>query len=94
MNINFIGHLKMKIKIRLFLDFKEIIGKKELKLEIKREVTIRELIELLEKSYPKIKKVTKYPENYSILLNSTYSKLTANLKENDVIDLFSVIDGG
>jgi len=84
----------MKIKVRLFLDFKEIIGEKKLEIEIKREVTIQELIELLEKSYPEIKKVTKYPENYSILLNSAYSKLTANLKDNDMIDLFSVIDGG
>lgn len=84
----------MKIKVRLFLDFKEIIGKKELEIELERDMTIQELIELLEDKFPGIKKVTKYPENYSTLLNSAYSKLTAQLRNEDIIDLFSVIDGG
>jgi len=84
----------MKIKVILFLDFKKIIGKKELEIEIEKETTIKELIKILADSFPKMKKLIKYPENYSILLNGTYSKLSKTLKENDVVDLFTIIDGG
>jgi len=84
----------MKIKVRLLADFKEISGKKDFEIEIEREMTIKELIKLLIDNSPGMKKLTKYPENYSVLLNGTYSRLTETLKENDVIDLFRVLDGG
>jgi len=48
----------------------------------------------LEEHFPEIKKITKYPEDYSVLLNSEYAKLSTNLKNKDVVDLFNIIDGG
>ena len=47
----FIGNLK----VRLFLDFKEIIRKKDFEIVIEREMTIKELIKLLVDSFSEIK---------------------------------------
>ncbi|MDD4362993.1 MAG: hypothetical protein PHD33_02125 [Atribacterota bacterium] len=41
-----------------------------------------------------IKKITKYTEDYGVLLNGEHSKLKTNLKGNDIIDLFYIIDDG
>jgi len=84
----------MIITVKFFFDFQEITGKKEVEIEIEKKVTIRAFIQLLEDYFPEIKKITKYPEDYSILLNSEHAKLTTNLKNKDIIDLFSIIDGG
>jgi len=84
----------MKIKVRFFHDFREITGKKEIDIEINRTITIKDVLKILEDYFPGIKKITKYPEDYSVLLNNVYSKLTANLKDNDIVDLFIIIDGG
>jgi len=84
----------MKIRIRLFSDFQEVFRKKNLEIEVENEITIMELIKLLTIRFPKMEKLTKYPEYYSILLNGRYSKLTQILKDNDVVDLFTVIEGG
>lgn len=80
----------MKIKVRLFSDFRKVTGRKDLEIEIEREMTIKELMKLLVDSFPEMKKL-KY---YSILLNGNYSKETETLKDSDVIDLFTVILGG
>ena len=84
----------MKIKVKFFFDFQEITGKKEVEIEIEKEVNIKEFIKLLEDYFPEIKKITKYPEDYAVMLNSEHSKLTTNLKNRDVIDVFTIIDGG
>jgi len=84
----------MKITVKFFFDFQEITGEKEIEIEIKKESTIKELIKLLEASFPGVKEITEHHEDYSVLLNGIHVNLTKKLKENDVIDLFSVIDGG
>jgi molybdopterin converting factor small subunit len=84
----------MKIKVKFFFDFQEIIRKKEVEIKIEKKVTIEEFIQILENYFPEIKKITMYPEDYGVLLNSEHAKMTTYLKENDVIDLFSIIDGG
>lgn len=84
----------MKITVKFFFDFQEITGKNEVEIEIEEKVTIQAFIRLLENYFPEIKKITKYPEDYSVLLNSEHAKLTTNLKDKDIIDLFSIIDGG
>jgi len=80
----------MKIKIRFFSDFRKVTGRKDLEVEIEKEMTIKELIKLLMNDNPKMKEL----RYYSILLNGNYSKETEILKNNDVIDLFTVILGG
>lgn len=84
----------MKITVKFFFDFQEITGKKEIEVEIEKEVTIKAFIKILEECLPEIKNITNYSEDYSILLKSEYAKLSTNLKNNDVLDLFSIIDGG
>lgn len=88
------GNGKFKIKVKYFFDFRVITGKKEIEIEIEKGVNIKELIKLLETIFPKIKEITKYPEDFGILLNGEHAKVTTCLKHKDVIDLFTIIDGG
>lgn len=86
--------IKIKVTVKFFFDFENIIGEKEKEIEIVKATTIKELIELLEVNFPGIKKITKYHEDYSVLLNGIHVNLAKQLKEKDIIDLFTIIDGG
>ena len=84
----------MKVVVKFFYEFQKITGKKEIEIEIKKNSTIQDLIKFLETIYPGIKYITEYHEDYSVLLNGIHVNPTKTLKEKDVIDLFTIIDGG
>lgn len=84
----------MKVVVNFFYEFQKITGRKEIEIEIKKNSTIQELIKLLETIYPGIKNLTEYHEDYSMLLNGIHVNPTKRLEDRDVIDLFTIIDGG
>jgi len=92
----------MKLTVKLLRPFSKIIGKNELKLDANVS-TVKDLLEMLAKNYPKIKNEL-YTENnelteyVNLFVNdkpiSALNGLETKLKNNDEILLFAPVSGG
>ncbi|HEC95971.1 MAG: MoaD/ThiS family protein [Methanomicrobia archaeon] len=82
---------KIKIKVKLSAYYREIVGKKELNMELKEKITVNELMKMLVAEYPKLSEFTDYT---MILLNHVYSDGTELIEDGDEIALFPPLDGG
>jgi len=92
----------MKLTVKLLRPFSKIIRKNELKLDINVS-TVKDLLEILSKNYPKIKNEL-YTENnelteyVNLFVNdkpiSALNGIETKLKNNDEILLFTPVSGG
>ena len=92
----------MKLTVKLLRPFSKIIRKNELKLDINVS-TVKDLLEILSKNYPKIKNEL-YTENnelteyVNLFVNdkpiSALNGIDTKLKNNDEILLFAPVSGG
>ncbi len=92
----------MKIKIKLLRPFSEIVGKKELEIELKG-TTLNDLLIYLLKKYPKLKnelytKNDELTDYICIFVNdkpaSALNEFETKIKDGDEILFFIPISGG
>ncbi len=82
----------MKIKVKFFAAHQEAVGKKELEMTIPNgEATVAEVLNLLEKSYPRLREL-KIPT--LIVRNRNHAPLTQRLNEGDELIFFPPVGGG
>ncbi|HUV80400.1 MAG TPA: molybdopterin converting factor subunit 1 [Candidatus Bathyarchaeia archaeon] len=79
----------MKVTVRLFAQFREIVGEKQKEVEIEDGMTLHDIIPLLIKEYPDLKK-----EKIIVSLNHKYAHPEEILKDDDEIALFPPVSGG
>jgi molybdopterin converting factor subunit 1 len=79
------------IKVRLFASFKEIIGKSEVLLEIKKHATISDLKKTLLDNYPQLSS-QKFQAIYAV--NHKVADDFTILLVNDEVAVFPPVSGG
>jgi molybdopterin synthase sulfur carrier subunit len=80
----------MKIKVLAFGITKEILGKSAIELEVKPQLTVRELKESLGQQYPDFAKLA----SLAIAVNSEYAQEEQVLESTDEIALIPPVSGG
>ena len=79
----------MKVEVKFFARCREIVGEKVKELEVEEGMKIQDIIDLLLKEYPELKK-----EKLIISLNHKYVSRDAELKEDDEVAVFPPVSGG
>lgn len=81
----------MKVKVKFFSLHREVVGKNEIEIEVKKGVTADELLKKLIKDYPKLEEL----KDYTIFsLNHNYANGSEVVKDGDEIALFPPVGGG
>ena len=82
----------MKITVKLFGRYKEIIGKNTIKLDINQGTTIWHVIDDLVEKYPQLEKEKKF---ILVSHNQRYATLEATIKDGDEITISPpIVSGG
>ncbi len=76
------------VKVKLFANFREIAGKKEIEIDAK---DTEELLEKLAEIYPEFKKLYDYA---ILMVNGNIAKGNVKLKKDDVVAIFPPLSGG
>ena len=81
----------MEVKITFFGRFREITGEDEATLEIEKDLTLKEILEIIFKKYPRLKE-----EKNSMLfsVNHRYASLETIIRHGDKIAVFPPVGGG
>ena len=81
----------ISIKVRLFAALKEIIGKNQLDLQIPEGSTVKDVIAVIEETYPAVKKIIKISK-YAV--NMEYTETEKKMTEGDEITIIMPVSGG
>jgi molybdopterin synthase catalytic subunit len=81
----------MKIKIKFFSTHRELVGVKEIEIEVKKDTDLNELIELVIDIYPKLAKVR---GSTLLSLNHNYAPNDHKLQPGDEVAMFPPLGGG
>jgi MoaD family protein len=81
----------MKINIRLFSVYREIIGSNEMTIDMVRGSTLGSLFGELLRRYPRLKPLGK---SIVLAVNRDFANSKTKLKENDEVALMPPIGGG
>jgi len=79
----------MKVKVRFFAQCREIVGEKQKDVEIEDGMMLQDIILLLIKEHPDLKK-----EKIIVSLNHKYAQPEVILKDNDEVAVFPPVSGG
>jgi len=81
----------LKIKLKFFALYKDIIGSREMEKTIRSGYKVRDLLQDLFKEFPDLKK---YRSEVNISVNRNYSSEDMRLKDGDEIAIFPPVSGG
>ncbi|MCK5548219.1 MAG: MoaD/ThiS family protein [Thermoplasmata archaeon] len=81
----------MKVKLKFFALFRDIVGAKEMDKEVKSGSRVQSLLEELFERYPELKK---YSDEILVSINRNYASEDAQLKEGDEVALMPPVSGG
>ena len=81
----------MKIKVKLFARYRELVGTKETELEVQAGTTVAELKKVIKDYFPQLKN---WDNNLIIAINSEFANNNQILKEGDEITLLPPLSGG
>jgi len=81
------------VTVKFFASFREKIGKSEIKWSTKGETTLENVIEVLDKKIPGLKKMIE-EGNAVVALNEEVAAENAVVKESDEIAIFPPVSGG
>jgi len=81
----------MKIKVRLYASFREIVGAKEQEIEIADDTTVQMLLEDYIKRFPQI---GRFREHVILSVNKEYGHPQRKLKDGDEVSFLPPVSGG
>jgi MoaD family protein len=81
----------MKIKVKFFSSHREAVGRSEINMKVDEGMRLKELMDMLMDSYPKLKKLSEYTV---LSLNHRYASGEEILKEGDEVAIFPPVEGG
>src|ERR1043165_4275832 len=81
----------MRVKVLLFGQLKDIVGKQEESLDLESGAPISAVMDYYSSRYPKFQGLTK---SIACSINQEYAQGSANLKEGDEVGLLPPVSGG
>ncbi|MEA2054259.1 MAG: MoaD/ThiS family protein [Candidatus Thermoplasmatota archaeon] len=81
----------MKIKVKFFSAHREVVGKKEIEIELKEKTGVNEMLKMLMNDYPKLRKLM---DSTILSLNHNRANGTELLKDGDEVALCPPVGGG
>jgi len=81
----------MKIKVRLFARYRELVGNTETNLQIQPGTTVGTLKSQIERQFPQLKS---YANNLLVALNGEFADSDSVLKKGDEVALLPPFSGG
>ncbi|MFQ6128479.1 MAG: MoaD family protein [Thermoplasmata archaeon] len=81
----------MRVHLKLFASFREVIGEKDLVMDVKDGWTVGDVVTELLSRYPKLERL-KETMIYSV--NKEYASLTKKLSDGDEVGILPPISGG
>jgi sulfur-carrier protein len=81
----------MRVRLLFFATLKDIVGSRELLMDVPESSTIGDLLTLLESRYPRMKD---YRSIALTALNEDYVDRTARISDGDEVAIFPPVSGG
>jgi molybdopterin converting factor subunit 1 len=81
----------MKIKVKLFAAYREIVGAKEEEIELPDGTTVEGLLEDYARRYPQL---ARYRDHTILSVNREYGAPSRALKEGDEVSFLPPVSGG
>ncbi len=81
----------MKISVKLYASFREIVGKKEEEVEVPDGTTVKDLLDDYVKRFPRM---DRYREHIILSVNKEYGHPTRTLKDGDEVTFLPPVSGG
>ncbi len=81
----------MKVKVKLFAVFREIVGAKEEEIEVSPGTTVSGLLDRYIEKFPQL---AKYREHIILSVNKEYGRPARELREGDEISFLPPVSGG
>jgi len=81
----------MKISVKLYSSFREIVGAKEEELEVADGTTVQMLLESYVKRFPQI---GRFREHVILSVNKEYGHPNRKLKDRDEVSFLPPVSGG
>lgn len=81
----------MKVKVRLYAAFRDIVGLKEENLDLKDGATVKDLLDDYIRRFPSL---SKYREHIILSVNKEYGAPARVLREGDEVSFLPPVSGG
>ncbi len=81
----------MKVRVKLFASFREIVGSKEEELELSEGTTVKMLLDQYVERFPSI---AKYRDHIILSVNKEYGPPSLVLKDQDEVSFLPPVSGG
>ena len=81
----------MKISVKLYASFREIVGKKEEEIEVPDGTTVKDLLDSYVKRFPRM---DRYREHIILSVNKEYGHPSRKLKDGDEVTFLPPVSGG
>ncbi|MFQ5909676.1 MAG: MoaD/ThiS family protein [Thermoplasmata archaeon] len=81
----------MKVRVKLFAAFREIVGKKDLIMDMSEGSTVEDVVAKLLAEHPKLRKLR---ETMIYSVNKEYAKPHKELSDGDEVGILPPISGG
>lgn len=81
----------MKVKVKLYAAFRDIVGSKEEDLDLKDGSTVQDLLEDYIKRFPRL---SRYREHIILSVNKEYGAPARVLREGDEVSFLPPVSGG
>ena len=83
--------LTVRVKVKLYASFREIVGAKEEDLELEEGTTVQMLLEDYVKRFPQI---GRFREHIILSVNKEYGAPAKKLKDGDEVSFLPPVSGG
>ncbi|MBU1159352.1 MAG: molybdopterin converting factor subunit 1 [Candidatus Thermoplasmatota archaeon] len=81
----------MKIKVKLFASFREIVGSKDEDIEVPEGATVKDLLDTYIARFPKLER---YREHIILSVNKEYGAPAKILSDGDEVSFLPPVSGG
>jgi molybdopterin converting factor subunit 1 len=81
----------MKVKVKFFASYREVLGKDDVDVNLDEGANVTALIDLIKKKYPELGSLT---ETLIVSVNREYTEYDAVLKDGDEVALLPPVSGG
>ena len=81
----------MKIKVKLFASFREIVGQKEEEIEVDDGTTVQALLDMYIARFPEMER---FREHIILSVNREYGPSGMHLQEGDEVSFLPPVSGG
>ncbi|RLG46155.1 MAG: molybdopterin synthase sulfur carrier subunit [Thermoproteota archaeon] len=83
----------MRVRFRLFMAFREVVGSEEVELSLPDGATVGEALEALKREYPGLAPKLS-PGRYILMRGGRWPRDSDPLSDGDVLSLFPPVGGG